>query len=149
MSKSFNQFLKYAIVGVVGLVVEFAVYLILKNYFGVYYVYAHVVGVIFAMVNNFILNSIFTFKATDKVFMRAASYFGFASIGLIGGTFMLPTVKNLIMDIYAFSNISFISLTESDIEDISKLSITAFVATVQFFFNKFFTFRKKNTLSNP
>lgn len=145
MSKSFNQFLKYAAVGVVGLGIEFSAYFILKNHFGLYYVYAHVISVVLAITNNFILNSYFTFKATDKVLQRALYFFGFASIGLIGGTLMLPTVKNLLMNIYSSLDISFIALTESGFEDIAKLSITFFVAMVQFFFNKYFTFRKKNS----
>jgi len=56
------EFLKFAVVGVIGTIVDFGIYSILTRGFGLYYIYATAISVFLAIVNNFFLNKYWTFK---------------------------------------------------------------------------------------
>lgn len=67
--KSLNiarEFLKFAIVGLVGTFINIAVLYVLTEYFGVYYIFSAVVSFVISMTHNFLLNKIWTFKEPLK-----------------------------------------------------------------------------------
>lgn len=142
MSQSFKEFIKYGAVGVVGLVIEWGAYFLLRDMLGFNYLVAHIVGSILAITNNFALNSYFTFKTTDKLKRRAIYYFGIAGVGLICSSTLLPIFVRLINIVWA--NIELFTLGEKSIQNIAKLMATVIVTLLQFFLNKYFTFKKKN-----
>lgn len=56
------EFLKFAVVGVIGTIVDFGFYGLLTRVFGVYYIIATGISVFLAIVNNFFLNKHWTFN---------------------------------------------------------------------------------------
>jgi len=145
-SQSFKQLIKYGMVGVVGFAIDFGIYYLLVVKFSVHYPFtpflsdllggnmsvkmldidtSHIIGSAFAITNNFILNSYFTFKVTDKKLKRFASFAGIASIGLVISTLLITL---------------FIGILGLD-EMLAKVAATIIVAMLQFIVNKFFTFK--------
>lgn len=142
MSQSFKEFIKYGVVGVVGLAIEWGVYFLLRDVLDFHYLIAHIVGSVLAITNNFVLNSYFTFKTTDQIKKRAIYYFGIAAVGIIVSSTLLPIFVRLINMIWV--NIELFELSEKSIQNIAKLMATVIVTLLQFFLNKYFTFKKKN-----
>ena len=56
------EFLKFAVVGVIGTIVDFGFYTLLSRGFGMYYLYARAISVLLAIGNNFFFNKYWTFK---------------------------------------------------------------------------------------
>ena len=121
------DFIKYCIIGVIGLIIELSIYYFCYRVIGIEYTWSHVISSHCAIIHNFILNSIFTFKITDKKMLRFLSYYGIALIGIVVGTFLL----------YIFTDIWEIHPM------ISKLLVLGIVTPIQFLFNKHLTFKKK------
>jgi putative flippase GtrA len=147
-SQSFKQLVKYGMVGVVGFAIDFGVYYLLVVKLAVHYPFtpflselmngsmsvkmldidtSHIIGSALAIINNFILNSYFTFKVTDKKLKRFASFAGIASIGLVVSTLLITL---------------FIGVLGLD-EMLAKVIATLIVAFLQFIVNKLFTFKQK------
>ncbi len=148
-SKAFKEFLKYGLVGGVGLLIELSVFYLLVHIISVSYPFSgfisdqlraigvfvepttvngsisHIISSVIAITNNFILNSYFTFKVTDKKLKRFLSFAGIASVGLIVSTSLFTfLVQHFSMnDMFA------------------KIIATLFVAMLQFIINKLFTFK--------
>jgi putative flippase GtrA len=97
-------------------------------------------SIIYGTANNFIFNRKYTFKTTDKPFKRALSFFSIAAIGWIAGYFLI------IGFVYLFNNELnrlFVIENQAVVQNISKLFSTVIVAGLQFFANKYITFRKR------
>lgn len=141
MKQSFKELAKYGVVGLVGLGVDWAAFFIFRDVLGINYITSHIFSSILAITNNFVLNSYFTFKATDKIWQRAISFFGIAGIGLVIGSGLLPVFAKLISITLSHFDIS---LATKTIQNLAKLAITVIIAFLQFFLNKYYTFKKKN-----
>ena len=142
-----KQLFKYGLVGISGLIIEMTVFYLLTKKFSVQYPFSfglsdllggrmsvhvintdtsHVISSFIAIINNFILNSYFTFKVTDKKLKRFMTFIGVAAIGLvISTTLMTIFVGRFGMD-----------------EMLSKALALAIVVAIQFVINKFFTFKE-------
>jgi len=144
VNKSLKEFAKYGVVGLIGLGVDWFFFFIFRDALGINYWVAHIMSSIIAILNNFILNSYFTFKATDKLLKRGASFFGIAAVGLIVGSVLLP-IGVKFLDAYFHDIINSLSSRNYDkaVQNVSKFGVTVFVAFLQFFANKYFTFKKK------
>lgn len=75
-------------VGASGLLVNYFVSFVLSSgLFGLWYIYATMIGVIFSMTSNFILNKIWTFEDRDmnprKTLLQYGSFLGFSGIGAV------------------------------------------------------------------
>lgn len=142
-----KQLVKYGIVGVVGLVIDMGVYYLLVNKFSVHYAFSsnishllggeisvnmldilisNIISSTLAVINNFILNSYFTFKVTDNKIKRFASFAGIAILGMIISSMLLTL---------------FIGVMKMD-DMLAKALAICIVAAVQFVINKFFTFKQ-------
>lgn len=149
-SDTFTQLIKYGIVGGIGFIIDFGVFWLLNNYMKVSYLFApqiseltnfqlstetintsisHIISSILAIINNFILNSYFTFKVTDSKIKRFLSFFSIAIVGLVISTMLLSFFIQV--------------LQLSDL--LAKLISVGIVAILQFGFNKFLTFKEKPT----
>ncbi|MFV0536974.1 MAG: GtrA family protein [Dysgonomonas sp.] len=145
--KSFRQLVKYAMVGIVGLAIDMGVYYLLVRKLSVHYPFSSFISNILggnmsvemldilissiisstlAIINNFILNSYFTFKVTDKKLKRFVSFAGIAAIGMVISSMLLTL---------------FIGVMKMD-DLISKVLAIFIVAAIQFGINKFFTFKQ-------
>lgn len=141
MKQSYKEFLKYGVVGIIGLGVEWLSFFFFRDYLGVNYIVSHILSCVFAIINNFLLNSYFTFKATDKILQRGLSFFGIAGIGIVVSTTLLPILVKIYNSGLAHTDI--LEISQKTVQSLAKLSCTAIVAFLQFFFNKYFTFKKK------
>lgn len=140
MKQSYKEVLKYGMVGFVGLGIEWGMFFVFRDIFNINFVVSHILGSILALTNNFILNSYFTFKATDKILKRAVSFYGIAAVGLVVSSTLLPIFVKLINFCLDYIELSF---SEKVIQNIAKLGATGVVIIIQFFLNKYFTFKKK------
>lgn len=120
-----TKIFKYGIVGILGLVVDMGVFYLMDKKLGINYAVSNVTSSSLAVLHNFILNSYFTFKVTDKKVKRFISFYLIALIGMAISTGMLAV---------------FIDGLQID-SMISKLITVFIVAMGQFFFNKKITFR--------
>ena len=147
--KSFRQLVKYGLVGLVGLVIDIGIYYLLVDKYTVSYpfspvictsllggymsvtmfdiIVSSIISSTLAIINNFILNSYFTFKVTDNKLRRFASFAGIATIGMVISTGLLT----LFIGIMGIN------------EMLAKALAVLIVAMIQFVINKFFTFKQK------
>ena len=120
-----SKFIKYALVGVLGLVVDMGVFYLMNKKLGVNYVVSNITSSTLAVIHNFILNSYFTFKVTDKKLKRFVSFYLIALVGMGISTGLLAMfIDGLKMD-----------------SMISKFISVFVVAICQYFLNKKLTFR--------
>lgn len=151
--KTIFEIIKYGLVGIVGLLVDYGTYRLLVFVFNVHYPFADsiselflslgiptkagtsdalissIIGAALGAINNFILNSYFTFKVSDQKLKRFASYSVVAVIGIV-----LSTIFMTIMLDYMHLD-----------KNVSKIAAIVLVAAIQFVINKFIVFRKKTT----
>lgn len=126
-SESFNQLVKYVLIGILGLVVDFGTYCILTD-ININVEIANMISSTCGIINNFFWNSYTNFKVHNRMFLRFISYF------LVG---QITTV---------FTTISlFIFATKLGFSHLIVKVIATIVATlIQFVLNKFVTFRKNS-----
>ncbi len=145
--ESVRQLIKYGLVGMTGLVIEMTVFYLLAKKFSVHYPFSgfisdllngkmsvalidtdisHIISSVLAITNNFILNSYFTFKVTDHKVRRFFTFFGVAAVGLVISTTLMTI---------------FVGKFQLD-EMLSKALALVIVVAIQFFINKFFTFKQ-------
>ena len=128
-SESFNQLVKYVLIGVLGLIVAFGIYVILTH-FNINVEIANMISSTFGIINNFFWNSYTNFKVHDRMLLRFISYF------LVGQITTVFTTVSL-----------FIFATKLGLPHLVVKTIATFVATlIQFVINKVITFRKSETL---
>lgn len=139
MKQTYKEIVKYGIVGVLGLGVDWIFFFVFRDVVGIPYWVSHIMSSALAILNNFILNSYFTFKATDKMVKRGISFFAVAGVGLVISSLLLPWgVRIYNVYLHEFINIE----SQKVVQNISKLLVTIFVAGLQFFANKYLTFKK-------
>lgn len=146
--KSFRQLVKYGMVGIVGLIIDMGIYYLLVKKYTVDYPFtpfiadllngnmsnsiintliSNIISSTLAIINNFILNSYFTFKVTDKKLKRFISFISIAAIGMIVSSMLLTL---------------FIGIMGMD-EIVAKALAIVIVAALQFVTNKIITFKEK------
>lgn len=149
--KYIRELVKYGLVGLVGLFIDMGIYYLLVTKYAVHYeisfpienfllqinlglslrtidiLISSIISSTLAIINNFILNSYFTFKVTNKKLKRFASFAGVAAIGMVVSTMLL----SLFIDVLELH------------EMLAKAIAVFIVAMMQFVINKVFTFRQK------
>ena len=144
MQNSFKQLIKYGIVGVIGLAIDWLFFFLFRDALGIPYWVSHIMSSALAILNNFLWNSYFTFKPTDKLVKRGISFFGIAAVGLIISSILLPWGVRII-NVYLYDFIP--TDNQKVIQNISKIAVTVLIAFLQFFANKYLTFRSKSPKS--
>ncbi len=122
------NFIKYGIIGIIGLVVEFIVFFLMLKIVGFHYLIANIFSVAIAITHNFLLNAFFNFKIVDNLFIRFLKYFSFGIIGLV----ISSGILYILVDLFLLNEL------------ISKAIVLSFVVFIQYVLNKKFTF--KNTI---
>lgn len=137
-------------VGVAGLIIDMGIYYLLVKIWSVHYPFSvaisnllcgkmsefmldilisNIISQTLAVIHNFILNSYFTFKVTDKKLKRFFSFFGIAVFGMLISSVLLT----LFIGIMGINDI------------LAKALAILIVAIIQFTINKFFTFKQKDS----
>ena len=124
-SEDFVQLVKYVLIGVLGLVVDFGIYTILTH-FKMNVEIANIISSTCGIINNFLWNSYTNFKVHDRMILRFISYF------IVGQITTVFTTVSL-----------FIFATKLGYPHLIVKIVATFVATlIQFVINKVVTFRK-------
>lgn len=124
-SEDFVQLVKYVLIGVLGLVVDFGIYTILTH-FKMNVEIANIISSTCGIINNFLWNSYTNFKVHDRMILRFISYF------IVGQITTVFTTVSL-----------FIFVTKFGYPHLIVKIVATFVATlIQFVINKVVTFRK-------
>jgi len=111
--------------------VDMGIFYMLHEIFGVNYVVTNVISSTFGVINNFILNSLFTFKVKDKLIRRFVSFYLIALVGMgISSGLLVLMIDGLKMD-----------------SMISKMISVLIVAVIQYFLNKKLTFSEHRIFS--
>jgi putative flippase GtrA len=126
-----SSFVKYALVGVVGLVVDMGLFYVFYEIVHINYILSNIMSSSLAVVNNFILNSIFTFKVKDKLLYRFISFFSIALAGMALSSAMLALM-----------------IEGMNLNSMVAKAISVFcVALIQYYVNKKLTFSERNIFS--
>ncbi|MDK6502530.1 GtrA family protein [Lactobacillus crispatus] len=124
-SEDFVQLVKYVLIGVLGLVVDFGIYTILTH-FKMNVEIANIISSTCGIINNFLWNSYTNFKVHDRMILRFISYY------IVGQITTVFTTVSL-----------FIFVTKLGYPHLMVKVIATFMATlIQFVINKVVTFRK-------
>lgn len=151
MKQTFKELVKYGLVGIVGVGVDAGIFYLLTKVLDVHYPFSGIISSLYDMlgirsdidtsnalvsniissflgaVNNFILNSYFTFKVKDKKLRRFVPYVGLVVFGMIISTVLLTVMLDYLhMD-----------------KMVAKICAIFIVAMIQFLLNKFIIFKKK------
>lgn len=126
-----SRFLKYGIVGALGLIVDMGIFYLLHKMLGTNYIVANIMSSSLAVVHNFILNSYFTFKVRDKLLKRFLSFYLIALAGMALSSGLLA----LMIDGFRMDSM------------IAKMISVLIVAMIQYFLNKKLTFGEHKLFS--
>ncbi|MCK5384348.1 MAG: GtrA family protein [Alphaproteobacteria bacterium] len=93
---------KFTLVGVSNTAIDFLVFILLYEVFGIYYLVAHVCGFMVALCNSFYFNATWTFKRLDKEqwHKQAATYALVNAMGMVLSTLTI-FVANFFVWVYA------------------------------------------------
>ncbi|NTV31140.1 GtrA family protein [candidate division WWE3 bacterium] len=89
------QFIRYALVGVSGVTVDFFIFFVLTHLLHVNYLIANVLSVCSGITNNFTWNMLFTFNKRDIILTRFIRFF---TVG-IGGLIISSMIMFILVDV--------------------------------------------------
>ncbi len=121
----YRQLITYIIIGGGCASIDYVIFLILTEFFGVAYLMANLISVNAGIITSFILNRNFNFKVKDKIVSRFVSFYFVGLLGLAISSLML------------FVMIDILNYDKS----FSKIVSIVVIAFIQFFLNKFITFK--------
>lgn len=124
--KRFRNLILYGIIGSSSALLDFLIFTLLTEVFGVYYLVANCISVTCGLTNSFILNRKYNFKVTDKTLKRAVMFFAVGYCGLALNSTLL----------YVFINFAHFATP------IAKLCAMAIEVLLQFLVNSLVTFKK-------
>ncbi len=127
--KKFRNLILYGVIGSSSALLDFTIFTILTELFGVYYLVANCISVTCGLTNSFILNRKYNFKVTDKTLKRAVMFFFVGFCGLALNSALL----------YLF--ITYVHLARP----IAKLCAIVIEVLLQFTVNCLVTFKKTKT----
>lgn len=121
-----EKFIKFGFVGIINTVINWVVYNILL-YFGVNYIVANSIGFGVGMINSYIWNNRWVFKAKSKS-PKTVTKFIIVNLIVLG-------LNNLLL---------FVFVKEFDLnKTVAQILVTIIMMVVNFFGNKLWTFREK------
>lgn len=144
MSSTIKQFIKFAVVGAIGAVVDFGTYNILTRLIGwrdVYFLFgyeiiaANLVSVFLAIISNFILNKYWTFRDTnEQVVQQGSQYFLLNAV-----TFVF---NQILTSFFTFRVPLVAALFGSQSDNAAKALAIGLILFVNFAGSKFLIFRR-------
>lgn len=122
----FRNLILYGIIGIFSAGLDFIIFYALTTIVEVFYLIANVFSVTIGITTSFILNRKYNFKVIDKVFKRYLIFVSVGSFGLLLSSALL----------YFFIDIVTLDII------VSKVLSIVFVVLIQFFLNRYITFKK-------
>ena len=146
--KERNRFLKFAVVGAIGAVIDFGVMNLLTHFLGMELQWASIVSFVAAVASNFLWNRFWTFPESKNLpLVPQLLQFSVVSIvGLIIRTPMLVWINNLLLQIgkpilppYLYLELF---TPEFFAKNIALATVILIVMLWNFFVNRFWTYKK-------
>lgn len=140
--KEINRFLKFAVVGASGAVVDFGVLNLLTMIFKVGFIPASVVSFILAVLNNFLWNRLWTYPdSRSKSIKTQLTQFSIINvIGLLIRTPLLAFLEKQLIPLFTRLNLSTVFSPEMIGHNISLAIAIGVVMLWNFFANRFWTY---------
>lgn len=123
----YRQFIKFSIVGISGMAVDWLVYFTATRWLRLFYLSAKIISFIFAATNNYIWNRAWTFRSKEKKI--AKEFYKFISVSVIGLS-INAFIMYLIVGIFKLNDL------------LGWLSATMIVLFWNFIIIKFWVFKK-------
>lgn len=121
-----KNFVKYGVIGISGVFLDFVVFFLLTNFTPIYYIAVNFVSVSMGIINNFVLNICFNFKTKNKIVNRFLSFYAIGMVGLLISSVLLY----LLVEWWNINKL------------LSKLFVIVFVVAIQYSLNKKYSFNK-------
>lgn len=126
-----KEFLKYIMIAAVGGILDLLLFIILLHtYTDIHIQLVNLMSMFVGVTTNFILNYHFNFKAESKFFRR---YLSFLTVGAVGFS---------IVALFVFIFVQLIGWNAV----IVKISATLFATVIQYFLNRYISFKKYRVL---
>lgn len=126
--RKFRNLILYGIIGCFTSSLDFAVYTILTNFCGVFYLISNCISVLIGITTSFLLNRTYNFKVKNKTGQRFVIFLGVGLMGLcLSNVILWVCIERLLLN-----------------KVISKLASIVLVVFFQFLLNKYITFRHKD-----
>lgn len=108
----YEHFIKYCIIGVCGVSLDFLIFYILTQKLGIFYQYANIISISCGIMNNFFFNAFWNFKKTEKLFIRFIMFFSIGMLGLLlSAVFLYIFIETLLIPSIIAKGITIIIIT--------------------------------------
>ena len=135
-----KQFIKFCIVGVSNVILDFSVFNLLAFHFGLYWVLATCMSFLVAVSNSFYWNRRWTFNAAQQG--KSQQRYALFVLINIGGLLLNLTIMKTVMLLLTGAWNHELS---PQVANTAKLAATAVVVFWNFFANKHWTFKPEST----
>lgn len=138
-----TRFLKFALVGLIGAIIDFTIFNLVSNFTPLSAVVASAISFIAAVVSNFLWNRFWTYPDSRlKTFANQLSQFIVVSvIGLLIRVILFTPIENLILDfITRFINSGFFLTPQFLGHNITLAFLILIVMLWNFFANRYWTY---------
>ena len=121
------EFIKFVLVGCINTLLHLSILYLLVEYFSIYYVFASLIAFIIAVINSFIMNTLWTFKKDikTKTGSRYGKFFIVSVIAVMANLLLLYLITEYIGIWYI----------------LSQVIATGFSLIINFIGNKFWTYK--------
>ena len=127
----FRNLILYGIIGSCTATLDFLIFSALTQWASIHYIIANVISCSSGILCSFQLNRKYNFKVTDHTMRRMVIFF---SVGVFG-MFLSSVILHFCIDDLHWDEI------------VSKLASIVIVVVIQFFMNKYISFREEKKLS--
>ena len=128
----FRNLILYGIIGCCTATLDFLIFTGLTQWTPVHYIIANIISCSTGILCSFLLNRKYNFKVTDHTFRRMVIFF---SVGIVG-MFLSSVILHFCIDNLHLGEL------------VSKLASIIIVVIIQFFLNKYISFREDKMTSN-
>lgn len=94
--KSHEQFVRYSLIGLTGVALDFVIFLVLFNLLDMNALVANIISTSCGITNNFILNRSLNFKKKDFTLLRFLSFFATGLVGILVSTIIIRIFHDFI-----------------------------------------------------
>ena len=130
--RKFRNLILYGIIGSCTATLDFLIFTGLTQLLSVHYIIANIISCSAGILSSFLINRKYNFKVTDHTIRRMAIFFTVGIFGLFLSSVILHVcINSLCWD-----------------ELISKLTSIVIVVIIQFFLNKYISFREDKKVTN-
>ncbi|WKZ24282.1 MAG: GtrA family protein [Candidatus Dojkabacteria bacterium] len=138
-----KRFILYISIGFTGLTLDIISFIIMVRWLGMNEFIANTISMSIGITNNFFLNAFLNFKRTDRLLLRYVSFYSVGLVGIAVGNLFL-WIFMIWLGAYVHQILVLISqpIALYQLELVKGGSIV-FIAVMQYFLNKHFSFRGK------